>query len=84
MTFGGELRCILLTAYFCLLVNVDALRPSHQMFSNNGMFFCLPVLNQYFIYAKDNVSCSRTQVSASDKPRSSDPCLSQVYDSTTE
>ena len=56
VTFGGELRCILLTAYFCLLVNVDALRPSHQMFSNTGMVSCLPVLNQ--ISFKQRITCN--------------------------
>ena len=57
VTFGGELGCILLTAYFCVLVHVngDALRPSHQIFSNIGTVSCPPVLNQYYIYAKDNV-----------------------------
>ena len=45
--------------YFMMLVCVDALHPSQQLFSHVGMISCLPGLNQY--QAEDKVSCSRTQ-----------------------
>ena len=45
----------------------DALRPSQQFFSHVRMISCLPGFNQHL--AEGNVSCSRTQHSASGEPR---------------
>ena len=64
------------TRHTVCFVCVDALHPSQQFFSHDGMFSCLSGLNHYL--AEDKVSSSRTQHSDSSESRTRDPSISSL------
>ena len=62
---------------FCLIVSVEALRPSQQFFSHVGTEPSLPGYYQYFLGGKFNVSSSRIQHGDSSEDRNPRPLASE-------